>query len=112
MIHDLANAAYSSGGDHELPLMNIDRDIIDGPIARAQGINTTVQAVRDIVEALPSELRVIGLDAEWTVSTRQGGVIGGPSSVDVITLSYVHTACRDGSLGYRVLVLKVTGEPV
>lgn len=94
----------------ELPVMAIDVGIVDGPLWTTRTINTAIQAARDTIVALPTHLRCVGLDAEWTTSVNAStGTVVRSSKVDVITVAYVAQVRADGSLVYRVLLLKVTG---
>lgn len=51
-------------------------------------INTAVQGLRDVVEALPPSFQYVGLDAEWCVRMNQQDFMG-QQRLDVVILSYI-----------------------
>lgn len=85
--------------------------------------NAAVQAMRDIVEALPKELKCVGLDAEWTVLQNRRGEVIRPLPLDVVSCSYVYeqhykrTINAEGAQGpldadheFRTIILHLSGE--
>lgn len=87
----------------ELPIMNVDpQSVLTFDAART--INPAVQGIRNIVDAHPTGFKVIGLDAEWTVSR----VHGPQGRLDVLSLSYVHSLTSNEEPEIKTLVLHLT----
>ena len=72
-----------------------------------QEIATQVDAARNVVKALPPQMRVMSLDAEWDVMKNQQGMVVGSGTVAVIQLSFKES--EDGPI--RALVLQVCHAP-